>query len=250
MDNTSKFTGMAAVYAKARPAYAPAFIDWLYSDAGMKTDSVIADIGAGTGIFSKALLKKGSTVYSVEPNMDMRAVSENALCGFPNFHSVNGTAENTTLAASSVDFITAAQAFHWFDTMAFKVECRRILKPDGKVVLVWNTRVAKSALVKENAAVCKKYCPDFKGFSGGLEHMEMDIDRFFGNCFETKRFANDLLFDKTKFIERSLSASYSLKKTDIAYKSYLADLDELFERYAVAGVLTLPNETAAYIGYI
>ncbi len=248
MDNTTKFTGIAAVYAKARPDYAPVFIDWLYGDAGMKTDSVVADIGSGTGIFSKALLEKGSTVYGVEPNVDMRATAENTLCGFPNFHSVNGTAENTTLEANSVDFITVAQAFHWFDVDSFKAECRRIIKPNGKVVLVWNSRVSTSKLVKENALICKKYCPNFKGFSGGLEQIDADISKFFDNRFELKRFENDLLFEKAKFIERSLSASYSLKETDSDYKSYIFELEALFNKYAVGNILTVPNETVGYIG--
>lgn len=248
MDSTMKFTGKAAVYAKARPDYAPAFIDWLYSDAGMKTDSVIADIGSGTGIFAKAMLEKGSTVYGVEPNADMRKTAESSLSVFKNFHSVNGTAETTTLAANSVGFITVAQAFHWFDADSFKSECKRILKPGGKAILVWNSRVSTSELVKENAVICKKYCPNFKGFSGGLEHIEADINRFFDNCFERKRFANDLLFDKTKFIERSLSASYSLKETDTEYKGYISALEALFIKYANDCILTMPNETVTFIG--
>jgi len=248
LDNTAKFTGMADLYAKARPDYAPAFIDWLFSDAGMKAGTVVADIGSGTGIFAKALLSRGSTVYCVEPNADMRHVAEQTLSGFPNFYSVNGTAENTTLAAHCAGFITVAQAFHWFDAVRFKAECARIIKPGGKTVLVWNSRVGTSELVKENAAICEKYCASFKGFSGGLEHMEAVIGRFFDNRFETKRFANDLLFDKTKFVERSLSASYAPKKTDSGYTGYISELEELFERYAVEGMLTMPNETIAYLG--
>lgn len=216
----------------------------------MKPVSVIADIGSGTGIISKALLEKGSTVYGVEPNADMRKIAEGTLSGFPNFRSVDSTAENTTLEANSVDFITVAQAFHWFDADSFKSECKRILKPGGKAVLVWNSRDNTSELVQENAAICKKHCPDFKGFSGGLDHIEADIVRFFDNCFEVKRFANDLLFEKTKFIERSLSASNSLKETDRGYKSYIAELDELFDKYAIEKILKLPNETVTYFDLI
>ncbi len=91
MDNTLKFTGRAAVYAKARPNYAAEFIDYLYNDAGMNSTSIIADIGSGTGILSNALLEKGSTVYCVEPNNDMRKTAENNLSDFTNFHSVRGT---------------------------------------------------------------------------------------------------------------------------------------------------------------
>jgi len=250
LDNTTKFTGMAGLYAKARPDYASACIDWLYGKAGMKPGCVVADIGSGTGIFAKALLEKGSTVYAVEPNADMRREAERFLSGYPNFHSVGGTAENTTLKSNSVDFITAAQAFHWFDAVGFKTECRRIIKSGGKAVLIWNARVASSEQVKENAVICKKHCPAFKGFSGRLDQIQADIGRFFDIGFEVKRFTNDLLFDKTKFVERNLSASYSPKKTDSGYAAYITELEELFDRYADAGILTMPNETVAYLGEI
>lgn len=250
MDNTLKFSGKAAVYAKARPSYAPEFIDWLYGDVGMTPASVVADIGSGTGIFSKAMLEKGNTVYGVEPNKDMRRTAESTLPVFSNFHSIDGTAKNTTLEANSVDFITVAQAFHWFDADSFKVECKRILKPSGKVILVWNSRVSESNLVKENAVICKKYCPNFKGFSGGLEHIDGSINKFFDNGFEVKRFKNDLQVDKAKFIERSLSASYALNETDSDYKSYIFELKKLFNKYAVENILTMPNETVGYIGLI
>lgn len=250
MDNTLKFTGKAAVYAKARPNYAMEFIEYLYNDVGMNSTSVIADIGSGTGILSKALLEKGSVVYCVEPNNDMRETAENNLSNFSNFHSVIGTAENTTLGAGSIGFVVVAQAFHWFDVENFRVECQRILKPNGKVILVWNSRVSTSELVKENALICKKYCPNFVGFSGGDEHKEDNIARFFNDNFEVRRFSNDLQFDKTKFVERCLSASYSLRETDNDYKSYISELEALFEKYSVNGVLTMPNETTAYIGQV
>ena len=165
LDNTTKFNGIAAVYAKARPDYAPAFIDWLYSDAGMKTDSVVADIGSGTGIFSKALLERGGTVYGVEPNADMRITTENTLCGFPNFHSVDGTAENTTLAANSVDFITVAQAFHWFDFVKTRVEFKRILKDQGRVFLVWNKRLADTEFMRRYESILRADISEYREVS-------------------------------------------------------------------------------------
>lgn len=86
------------------------------------------------------MLERGSTVYGVEPNTDMRRKAEKELCGFKKFFSIAASAENTGLKSDSVDIITSAQAFHWFDTLKFKQECRRILKSRGLVVLTWNTR--------------------------------------------------------------------------------------------------------------
>jgi SAM-dependent methyltransferase len=186
----------------------------------------------------------------VEPNQDMREVAERTLSEFPNFHSVDRSAENTTLPEDIVDFITVAQAFHWFDPDNFKVECQRILKPDGKVILIWNSRIKTQKFVKENESICKKFCPSFTGFSGGLEFIDDVISRFYNNNFELKHFANDLFFDKSKFIGTGLSVSYALKETDNEYKNYISALENLFDKYAVDGILTVPNETVAYIGKV
>ena len=99
-------------------------------------DCVIADIGSGTGIFSRQLLHNGYNVYAVEPNADMRKKAEEMLSEYQGFVSVDGMDSNTNLPDKSMDHVTAAQAFHWFDADAFKKECRRILKPDGKIIIV------------------------------------------------------------------------------------------------------------------
>ena len=164
--NENKFDGMGNIYAKFRPNYPQVFIDYLFANFGITSDSIFADIGAGTGILTKQLLEKKVKVYAVEPNDDMRKVAEANLSSFSNFILVNGTAENTTLVDNSIDIITVAQAFHWFDKQKFKAECQRILKPLGKVVLVWNSRDSASDLVMQNDLINRKYCPDFKGFSG------------------------------------------------------------------------------------
>ncbi len=248
MDNTQKFDGKAAVYAKARPGYANELVGFL-SDSGVGRGSFVADIGSGTGIFSNVLLDLGCHVYGVEPNEDMRRESEKKLAQVPTFHSVNGTAENTTLSNKSIDFITVAQAFHWFNTEKFKLECQRIMKDKGKVMLIWNSRIMESPLVKENEQIFRRFCPDFKGFSGGIGYMDESIQKLFSN-FAVHRFPNNLPFDKSKFIERNLSASYSLKENDAQYDLYLTELNNLFDQYAVDGMLLVPNETIVYIGEV
>lgn len=248
MDNTQKFDGKAAVYAKARPGYANELVR-LLSDNGVGKDSFVADIGSGTGIFSKVLLELGCNVYGIEPNEDMRRESEKLLAHFTTFDPVNGAAENTTLRDRSVDFITVAQAFHWFDIEKFKMECQRIIKDNGKVILIWNSRIMESPLVKENEQIFQRFCPDFKGFSGGIGYMDESIQNFFNN-FTVNRFPNYLSFAKAKFIERNLSASYSLKENDAQYDLYLTELNNLFDKYAVDGMLLVPNETIVYIGEV
>ncbi len=136
MDSSNTFSGRANNYTFGRPDYPVKLIEALYSDYGVSTNSIIADIGSGTGKFSRQLLDKGSTVICVEPNDDMRLTAEKELSSYSNFRSVKGTYNATSLKNESVDFITSAQAFHWFDELVFKEECNRILRSMGKVALV------------------------------------------------------------------------------------------------------------------
>ena len=250
--NESKFDGMGSIYSQFRPAYPEMFIDYLYSDVGMTRYSVIADIGSGTGILTRQLLEKGGMVYAVEPNADMRAIAEADLSGFSGFVSVNGAAEHTTLAEKSVDFIIVAQAFHWFDRQRFRIECKRIMKANGKVVLVWNSRDESSGLVQENEVVIRKYCPDFKGYSGGVRGPENDDDLndFFPGSYEIKAFRNDLIFDCPGFVGRNLSGSYAPKEGDDSYTAYVDELSALFDRHSNNGQLIMPNVTRCYTGSI
>lgn len=132
MNNTDRFTGKARAYAQGRPDY-PASVVGLLTRESRRENPRLADMGSGTGILSRAMLERGWTVYGVEPNDDMRKEAEKRLSAFPRFHSVAGTAERTGLPGASVDLVTAAQSFHWFDAAAFKRECRRILSGGGKV---------------------------------------------------------------------------------------------------------------------
>lgn len=249
MKTTEKFNGKASYYTAGRPAYSEKLIECLYSN-GFSEKSVIADIGSGTGIFARQLLANGSTVYCVEPNSDMRSAAEAGLSSFDKFFSVNGTASDTTLEDNSIDFITCAQAFHWFNVEEFRAECKRILRPNGKVILIWNTRDMEAPVNRECAAVCQKYCPAFQGFNGGINNNEERIIQFFGGDFEIKAFENNLEYDEDKFINRMLSSSYALSSADSQYQKYIDELKSVFKQNSTNGILTLPNATVAYIGYI
>lgn len=250
MDNSEKFTGRASVYKKYRPNYPDEYIDYLAEYNTLGTRSVIADIGSGTGILSRQLLEKGFRVVGVEPNDDMRRTAEAELKGYPGFTSVNGTAEHTGLADKSADVITAAQAFHWFDKEMFKAECKRVLKQGASVALVWNSRDEVSPFVRENAEIMKRFCPLFKGFSGGIGETPDVFEAFFDMPYEYRKFRNDLQYDLDGFIGRTLSASYAPKESSPVYKGFVAALTELFEKYSKHGTVTMPNITQSYIGRI
>lgn len=250
MDNTHKFDGKAFEYLKGRPDYAKELIDYLYNEVGFSSNSVIADIGAGTGIFSKSLADRKSTVYCVEPNPDMRNTAKTFLYSFENVYIVTGDDKNTSLKEQSVDFVTAAQAFHWFDVLKFKKECRRILKSDGKVVLLWNTFNTDSAPVREWYGVFSQFCPNFHGFGNGIKKDDEKIKLFFTNGYEYAEFDNPLMFTEETFISRSLSASYSLKSSDENFSEYISALKKVFSNNEKNGIFTADNKSAAYIGSI
>ena len=140
VDAKQRFSNRVADYLRYRPSYPPALLDRLGKECGLRREHVIADIGSGTGLLSKLFLEHGNSVMGVEPNGEMRAGGEDFLREYSNFSSINGSAERTTLAPASVDFITAGQAFHWFDVGKAAIEFRRILKLGGWVVVVWQDR--------------------------------------------------------------------------------------------------------------
>lgn len=212
MDTTKKFDGRAKDYTTGRPGYAMKLIDYLYREYGINESSVIVDIGSGTGKFAKHLIERGSEVYCVEPNEDMRGVAESELGKYNNFHSVQGNDENIMLESDFADYITTAQAFHWFNVKKFKQECSRIIKKGGKIFLIWNVRDHTDLVNQKLYQIYSKYCPDFKGFSGGIKKDDPRIKEFFNDQYDYVSFDNPLYFDKEKFIARSLSSSYSLKE--------------------------------------
>ena len=131
---TCRFFDRAKDYARYRPGYPDAAIDAILE--GLPTACTVADIAAGTGILSRLLADRGAQVLAVEPNAAMRA----AAAPHPNVHWSVGTAEATGLSDASVDLVTIAQAFHWVDVGPTLREFARILRPDGRLAILWNRR--------------------------------------------------------------------------------------------------------------
>lgn len=250
MNTANKFNGRAKDYAAGRPSYSPELVEFLYENYKNLAGSVVADIGSGTGMFAKLLLDRGSEVYGVEPNSDMRNMAVKRLGGYEKFHAVAGSAEHTALADGSVDYVTVAQAFHWFDVDKFRQECRRILKCGGRVFLVWNVRSASDSVNQELGRIFSEYCPSFKGFSNGIERDDERIKAFFGGAYDYVSFDYRLDFDREKFIARCLSSSYSLRENDINFEPYYEALNGLFDRYADDGIVSVANSSTAYIGSV
>lgn len=245
-----KFDGRAEDYVIGRPTYAEAFVRSLFLNGMISDTSAVADIGCGTGKFAGQLLKYGCTVYGVEPNEDMRKQAVLQLSEYDRFQIWEGTEADTCLKDHCVDAVTVAQAFHWFDVRAFKQECRRILKPGGKVYLIWNIRDMKAKVNQDAYDIYYKFCPGFKGFGGGIKKDDMRIQEFFEGQYEYVEFVHPLVYTEKTFLSRSLSGSYSLKKGDFLYPEYLEALIKLYRRYERDGKVEMRNQTVVYSGTI
>lgn len=249
-DNTEKFTGLGEIYRRCRPGYPAALLDSLKTSLGIGAGTVAAEVGSGTGIFARLLLERGiRRLYAVEPNADMRKEAEHDLGGMPGFVSIVGTAEQTTLAAASVDAVFAVQAFHWFDPVLFREECRRILRPGGPVALIWNSRAENDPVMAECREICRKHCPDFTGFSGSSSRSGKEaVSEFFAGKFESREFPNPLWMDREAFLGRNLSSSYAPRPGSPQYRPFAEELGALFDRYAENGRLRWNNATRCYSG--
>ncbi|MCQ8783195.1 class I SAM-dependent methyltransferase [Mangrovibrevibacter kandeliae] len=151
------FAARAATYAKARPDYPAAVEAWLRDSMGLGPGSVAIDLGAGTGKFLPRLLATGASVTAVEPVAAMRSELSSR---HPGVTALDGTAEAIPLPEASADAILCATAFHWFATPAALGEMRRVLKPGGRLGLVWNIRDDTPAWAQAIAAIVERHAGD------------------------------------------------------------------------------------------
>lgn len=246
-NSTTRFTTRVADYVRYRPSYPPALVDALIAACGLAPGATVADIGAGTGIWSKLWLERGFSVYAVEPNAAMRAAAEAALASQPGFHSVAATAEDTTLPEATVACVTAAQAWHWFDATAASREFRRIAEPGGWVALVWNARRDNSPFLAEYDALIARYSSDYVQ----VNHRNVgadDLAAAFGTDLALLTAPNVQRFDFEGLAGRLLSSSYAPAAGHPQHAPMLTALRELFDRYQADGQVELAYETRAYYG--
>lgn len=250
MDPVKRFSNRADNYARYRPGYPPGVIDFLKSNCGLKETSIIADVGSGTGILCELFLKNGNRVFGVEPNDPMRSAAERLLQSFASFVSVAATAEATTLKPASVDFITAAQAFHWFDRKQAKREFARILRPGGWVVLIWNERrLASTPFLGEYENLLLRYGTDYQNVRH--ENVAPEIAQFFApESFKLKNFDNVQHFDFEGLKGRVLSSSYTPEPGQANFEPMLAQLEAIFNSHQRDGVVTFEYDTKVYYGHL
>jgi len=245
---TSRFSDRVENYVRYRPGYPPEALADLQAKCGLRSSHVVADIAYGTGLWTRMLLENGNHVLGIEPNAEMRAAGERQLADFPNFTSVAGTAEATTLPDRSVDFVTAAQAAHWFDRKKARREFVRILKPGGWLVLLWNERITDSTqFLRDYENLLLAYGTDYEEVRH--ERTTDEVNEFFDPAqFEQRVFEMRQEFDYAGAEGRLLSSSYAPGPEDPKHVLMLRELRRIFEADATNGRVCFEYKTRVYIG--
>lgn len=248
LSSTERFSSRVNDYVKYRPGYPQQVLQLLRDECGLHATSKVADVGSGTGILTHLLLATGATVFAIEPNNEMRAAAERWLSAAGKFHSVNATAEATTLPAASMDLIVAAQAFHWFKPQPTRLEFTRVLKPQAQLALIWNERpVQSTAFMDAYEALLRRYAPEYDQVTSRRVD-QAAIREFFAGKEQPATFANQQQFDFEGLKGRLMSSSYTPEVGNALHEPLIAGLRALFDRHQQQGQVVFPYQTLVYYG--
>lgn len=247
---TARFTDRVDDYVRYRPGYPPETLDLLRQECGLRPEHVIADIASGTGAFTRVLLDNGHHVFAVEPNAEMREAGNRFLQSFERLTSVAGTAEETTLPSASMDFVTAAQAAHWFDRRRARAEFARILKPGGWCVLIWNERRTNSTpFLREYEELLLTYGTDYKEVRH--ERTTATIHEFFAPAsYQERVFDLRQQFDYEGAAGRLLSSSYAPLGGHPNHEPMMQELRRIVKKHATRGLVEFEYNTRVYYGQL
>jgi len=245
-----RFTSRVGNYVKYRPGYPRQIVDLLRSECLLSDESVIADIGSGTGILSEVFLKNGNIVMGIEPNAAMRTAGEQILEPYEKFVSIEGSAESVRIPSNSVDFITAGQSFHWFDRIKAHAEFARILKPDGWVVLIWNERRLHSTpFLRAYEQLLMRFGTDYVQVSQ-RNATELIWEFFAPEVFKLKTLENRQELDFDGLRGRLLSSSYIPEAGAPNFRAMLVNLQEIFEAHKKHGHVSFDYDTRVFYGHL
>jgi SAM-dependent methyltransferase len=248
-DAKQRFSSRVADYVRYRPGYPAELIPLLRRECGLSAQHVIADVGSGTGLLTRVFLENGNRVIGVEPNGEMRAAGDEFLASYEKFSSVNGSSEATTLDDGSVDFVTAAQAFHWFEPMGTRRDFVRILKPGGWVVIMWNDRrIGETAFGRAYEDLLVRYSTDYTKVKEAYPETH-DMEQFFGEAkFQRFELPNFQDFDFEGLAGRLRSSSYAPREGDARFEPMMEALRELFDANQKSDKVRMDYTTQIYAG--
>ncbi len=243
---TARFSDRVENYVRYRPGYPPEVLDLLRAECGLQPSHIVADIASGTGVFTRLLLENGNSVFAVEPNAEMREMGLQQLESYDRFVSIAGTAEETTLRSASVDFVTAAQAAHWFDLPRARAEFARILTPQGWCVLIWNERrTASTSFLRDYEQLLLTYGTDYKEVRH--ERTTATIHEFFSPTpYQERVFSLFQKFDYEGTAGRLLSSSYAPLEGHPSHAPMMQELRRIFRAHAVDGKAVFEYDTRVY----
>jgi SAM-dependent methyltransferase len=247
---TTRFSDRVENYVRYRPGYTPEVLDLLRSRCGLRTSHIVADVASGTGVFTRLVLEGGNQVFAVEPNPQMREAGTRLLAGYERMVSVEGTAEQTSLRSASVDFVTAAQAAHWFDLPRARAEFVRILRPGGWCVLIWNERLtASTAFLRDYEQLLLTYGTDYKEVRH--ERTTAIIHDFFAPApFEERVFGLRQQFDYEGVAGRLLSSSYAPLQGQAGHAPMMRELQRIFRVHARNNAVEFAYNTRVFYGHL
>ena len=250
-DPTKRFSDRVDNYVKYRPTYPPEVLAYLKAECKLTDSSVIADVGAGTGIFTKLLLDEGYEVFAIEPNKPMLDSAVEQLSPYRNFNFINSGAECTELPNASVDLIVCAQSFHWFSNDNTRVEFSHILKPGGKAALIWNNRSTDTdEFAREYDALLQNDSVDYNKVNH-KKIKDLNFKVFFKDGdYTLKSFPNVQVFDEEGLIGRAFSSSYVPPEGTEEGEKFLKLLKELFAKYNDNGKVSFHYQTEIYLGEV
>lgn len=242
MDSKTRFSDRVENYRKYRPSYPTQVINILKSKLELSSQHTIADVGAGTGISSRLFLENGNTVFGIEPNKAMLDAAIIDLDNYDGFYPINCPAEQIELPDDRVDFVVVGQALHWFDIEKVRMEFARILKPNGHIVILYNSWKQSSAFNQEYESLLFKYSADYKSVNHKKKE-ETILDELFLSEFETIKINNVQVFDYEGIRGRLLSSSYVPTSDHPNYEPLLKELRTKFDKHQVDGKINFEYDT-------
>jgi SAM-dependent methyltransferase len=250
-DAKKRFSNRAEDYARYRPGYPRETLELLHKWCELQRHHAIADIGSGTGLLAKLFLDHGNRVFGVEPNEEMRAAGEDFLKPYSNFTTVAGSAEATTLPSDSVDFVAAGQAFHWFDPAPTHNEFQRILKPEGRVIILWNERLLdETAFLRDYETLLRRFGTDYTRIHESYPRKEQMLAFFGPNEFTSHALPNFQEFDFEGLSGRLRSSSFVPPPEHPQFSPMMEELQRVFAAHQKNGLVRMEYRTRIYTGKI
>jgi SAM-dependent methyltransferase len=247
---TQRFSNRAENYVRYRPSYPCEIIELLRAECGLTLNSVVADIGSGTGKLTELILPHTKIVVAIEPNAEMREAGERLLQTHSNFFSLAATAEATMLPERSVDLIVAGQAFHWFDRKRARNEFERILRPGGHTALIWNAlQTSSTPFLAAYEELLLEFAPEYEH----VNHRNVDLPKlveFFGREPQCCSFPYSQHFDFAGLRGRLLSSSYVPAEGDPGCAAMLNQLRAIFDTHQRDGQVTFCYDTLVYFSQL